>query len=101
MNGLFEACRWMNQYLGIVGCICVLWRLVPLILDKPRWLDPVPRHRILVFFVLAGFEMFAAIAAGTYNGTTPVYWFSAGFTVLHTATICLCVWWPHPTRLAT
>lgn len=100
MQAVFDACRWLNQYLGIIGCVCVLWRLVPLVLDKARWLDPVPLHRTLVFLVLAGFELFAAIGAAARNGTdVPALWVSSAFTVLHASTICLCIWWPHPARL--
>lgn len=98
MNAVFESCRWVNQFLGVAAAVCVMWRLIPLVLDRPRWLDPVPRHRILVFVLLACFELLTATAANANLHGTP-HWYSAGFTVLHVATICLCIWWPHPTRL--
>lgn len=102
MDAVYESCRWLNQYLGIIGCICVLWRLIPLLLERQRWSDPVLRHRILVFTVLAGFAILAGVAASRgHGGPLPAVWTSAGFTLLHTATICLCVWWPHPRRLTT
>lgn len=101
MEAIFEACRWLNQYLGIAGCICVLWRLVPLLLERHRWSDPVLRHRILIFSVLAGFEILTAIAAARGHGSVlPAVWTSVGFTALHTSTIILTVWWPHPRRLS-
>lgn len=98
MSAVFESCRWLNQYLGVFAALCVMRRLVPLVLDRPRWLDPVPRHRILVFVLLAGFELLTATAANENLSSTP-HWYSAGFTLLHVSTICLCVWWPHPTRM--
>jgi hypothetical protein len=103
MDAVFEACRWLNQYLGIIGCICVLWRLVPLVLDliRDREVDVARLHRILVFAVLATFEILNAVAAarGT-NGPLPAVWTSLGFTIAHTSTIVLCIWWPHPRRIA-
>ena len=99
MYAVFESCRWLNQYLGVIGCVCVLWRLVPLLLERGRWGDPVLRHRILVFGVLAGFEILSGAAASRgHDSPLPAVWTSMGFTVLHTATVILCVWWPHPRR---
>lgn len=98
MTEIFEACRWLNQYLGVAASLCVMWRLVPLVLDRPRWVDAIPRHRILVFALLASSELLSALAAAAYVGGQ-AHWFSAGFTVVHVSAICLCIWWPHPTRL--
>lgn len=103
MQAVFESCRWLNQYLGIIGCVCVLWRLVPLLLERGRWSDPAMRHRILVFSLLAGYEVMTAIGAARGVGLSdviPAIWTSAVFTLLHTSAICLCVWWPHPARLS-
>ena len=97
MDEFYLTCRWLNQYLGAIAAMCVMWRLVPLVLDRPRWFEAAPRHRILVFLVLAGFELSSAYGAVvTVNG--PASWISCVFTVLHAATIALCVWWPHPPR---
>jgi hypothetical protein len=98
MDAVYESCRWLNQYLGIVGCICVLWRLIPLLLERGHWTNQLLRHRILLFAVLAGYEIFAAVAASRAVGLdlVPAAWTSLAFTVLHVSTILLCVWWPHP-----
>lgn len=98
MNAVYESCRWLNQFLGVFAALCVMWRLVPLVLDRPRWIEAAPRHRILVFLLLAGFELLTATAANANLHSIP-RWYSAGFTVLHVCTIALCVWWPHPARL--
>lgn len=103
MQDVFEACRWINQYLGVIGCVCVLWRLVPLVLElvRDRWADAARVHRICVFAVLAALEILNAIAAARgSNGPLPAIWTSLGFTVAHTSTIVLCIWWPHPRRPA-
>lgn len=102
MTEIYDACRWVNQYLGVIGCLFVMWRLVPLIFDRERWRTGVARHRILGFTVLAGFELLSAFAAAHYDGqvVAPAQWFSVGFSGLHLATIALCVWWPHASRLS-
>lgn len=100
MTEIFDACRWVNQYLGVIACVCVTWRLVPLVLDRARWRETAARHRTIAFGVLAGYALLSALAAAHYDGRSPAQWFSAVFTLLHVVTIALCLWWPHPTRLA-
>lgn len=88
--------RHVNQYLGAIVVPCVLWRGIPLLLDRTRWQSWRSLHRVLAFTTLAGYGGCAAWASVYYEHTTV----EAGphgivVFVLNIGVILLCIFWPH------
>lgn len=96
---VWNMCRHINYPLGVLVAVGVVYRLVLMTFDRPRWHDARALHLMFWFAYIAGNLLAAALTSHHYEEVgVDATWASALRTVLMTGGLVLTVWWPHPTR---
>lgn len=101
LTDLFDLCREVNQYLGPIAVVFVVWRGLPLAITRIHSSWPI-RHRVLIFHVTGLYALAGAVGAIHYEHGLPISPpASPGaplFTLALIGTILLCIFWPVPLR---
>jgi hypothetical protein len=93
---LWDASRQLNRYIGPIVVACLLWRLIPMALDRRRWSDARALHLLAWWSYICVSVGNATAAAVVSNG--PPEWPAFLRLVLNLVAIALSVWWPHPKK---
>lgn len=101
LQDFWNTCRHVNYPLGVIVACGVVYRIVLMAFDRPRWRDPQGVHLLLWFVHIAANLLAAAMTSHHYELTgTDATWVSGLRTVLMGGAVVLTIWWPHPQRHA-
>lgn len=93
---LWDASRHLNQYVGPIVVACLMWRLIPMALDRRRWRDARALH-LLAWWSYICIAVGNATAASIITDGAPA-WPAFLNLLLNLAAIALSLWWPHPRK---
>lgn len=93
---LWDASRQLNRYVGPIVVACLLWRLIPMALDRRRWRDSRALHLLAWWSYICVSVGNATAAAVITSG--PPEWPAFLRLLLNLVAIALTIWWPHPRK---